>query len=334
MKPLLFGAVCCFFLSACGGGNGSSSESLLPMSAQTVLFSQGSLDSVAGVVQSSGKTDIVSFDNLNRPVVRIYHLSPDVMWDQPTSQSLTPLTTITSTGNVTSKQISVDPQRADATAVQVEGPQIAFINNAEITSRVEPVIAPIDYEYRWALDVAPFPWRNGSALTLSLNLKVPVARLAPGNVAYTQTVLLVRDSLSGKFIFHAGGLFDSRPDAPPFGVQLDGCQQCSGLPIVGGPINNSGGFFSACPGTAQFTSTVFSDNRRFSYAVTADQWTAVISRLKRDFPVQTSAMSDSPSDYQLFEVALLNEISKSAPGAALLVTSFDGLTVSMGRACE
>lgn len=333
MKSLLFGAACCFYLSACGGGSGSSSESPLPISEKTVLFSQGSLDAVAGEVQSAGKTDIVSFANLNRPVVRIYHLAPDVMWNQPTSQSLAPLTTITPTGNVLDKQISVDPQRADATAVQVEGPQIAFINNAEITPRVDPVISPIDYEYRWVLDSAPFPWRNGSALTLSLNLKVPVVRLAPGNIAYTQTVLLVRDSLSGKFIFHVATLFDSRSDLT-FGTLLDGCQECSGLLIVAGPANNSGDIFSVCPGSAVFTSTAFSDNRKFSYAVTADQWTAVIARLKRDFPDQTSAMSGSPSDYQVFEVAMLNEISKSAPGAALLTTSFDGLTVSMGRSCE
>lgn len=198
-------------LSSCGGGGGSSSPApSAPI--VTVVFVQSQLDSLAGIVQSAGKTDIVSYDNLNRSVVRIYHLAPSVVWNQPTMQSLTALTTVVPTGDISTKQLSVDPRRADATAIQIEGPQMAFVNNAEITPRVEPVIAPITYEHRWGLDVAPFPWRDTGSVNLSLNLKVPTVRLTAGNVGYAQTVLLLRDSVSGKFIFHVESLFDSRPD--------------------------------------------------------------------------------------------------------------------------
>lgn len=68
--------------------------------------------------------------------------------------------------------------------------------------------------------------------------------------------------------------------------------------------------------------------------MSAEQWAAVIARLKHDFPSQTSMLSDRPADYQLFEVAVLNEIANAASGTALLVTVFDSLTVSMGRACN
>jgi hypothetical protein len=320
-------------LPSCGGGGGSGGSGPTPSApGVTVVFAQSRLDSLAGIVQSAGKADIVSFDNLNRSVVRIYHLAPGVLWNQPTAQSLTALTTVMPSGDISAQQVSVDPQRADATAIQIDGAQMAFVNNAETTARVEPLIAPVTYEHRWGLDVAPFPWRDNASVNLSLNLKVPTVRLAAGNVGYAQTVLLLRDAVSGKFIFHVESLFDSRPDAPQV-VQIDGCQECSGLLIVGGPLLNSGSFVSVCPGSAAFTSIAFSEHRRFAYAVSAEQWAAVIARLKHDFPGQSAMLSDRPADYQLFEVAVLNEIAHAASGAALLATVFDSLTVSIGRAC-
>ena len=329
-------AAAMFLLSSCGGGSNGDQPSLPETPTKgKVLLTQPLVEDIRNHAQSAYQQDIISSDNLDKAALRFYHLQPNIVWNQVTSQPMGLLTAFFPDEISARTQVSVDPASLEATGMQAAGNTVAFVNNAETTLSLDPLLSPMTFEYRWPINAAPFQWRDAMSLQMAIELKVPTAEFASNVAGYVQTVALLRDVRSGKFVWHVQSAYDSRPShtLSDFLV-IDGCSQCSGVPIIGALVNQESKYLSLCSSSATLASKSFSEFKKYSFLVSDTQFRLALQQLKRDFPVQMATHSLDPFDYQLFEVAVLNEIVRSAPGRALLASTFRNLTVSSVLQCQ
>ena len=295
--------------------------------AERVHFSQPVIADVRDHAKSAYKADIVSSDNLNATVLKFYHLEKSVVWNQFAHLPISNLTGFAPPQITERSQIGVDPAKLDAHAIQAAGNTISFINNPEKLAMIG-TLSPIDLEHRWAPENAPRPWSEGGTAKISLDLKVPVAVVEGQNVGYVQAVLLLRNE-TGHALWLVYTLFDTRDGGGALDyVMLDGCDQCTGLPIVATLVAPGAKFATPVMGSSVVTNKVHNDYRQYAFTISAGQLQSAIRQIKATYPAAYRDASEDPSTYRVHELALLNEIAKLSAGRALLVSTFRDLQLT------
>lgn len=239
-------------------------------------------------------------------------------------------------GRFTGLQVPAGCQRglspeADSTAVQMHGREIGIWMDSDHPRPALGSLLPITPAYWWwDMSRAPMPFKEANReLSMSFDLKVPIATQTGKAVPYITMNFLLRDSRSQQQLWLAASLFDPRGETTlPDTVHLDHWEGGTQLPILFSALNHQSQWLHPGLSSALFTDKPFSDYRSVSVRVTANELRTALRAMKKAMPKLATA-SEDPRDYQLIHFNLNPEVFAPQGSRGQLGLSLRGIRVEL-----